>query len=137
MPDVFSPEKRSWMMSRIRSTNTRAEIAMKKILSELEYEHEMHVSITGKPDFVIKSHKIAIFCDGDFWHGYKYHEKKKPGKKYWKEKIMSNMKRDLRVNRELRSNGWSVLRFWEHDIHNNPEKCKRRIVRKISEMSLP
>lgn len=133
MTDVFSPEKRSWIMSRIRSTNTRADLAMKEILSELKCAYEMYAPITGKPDFIIKSKKIAIFCDGDFWHGYKYHEKKKPDKKYWKEKIMSNMKRDLSVNRKLRSDGWSVLRFWEHDIHGKPEKCKKRIARKISE----
>ena len=120
-------------MSRIRSTNTKVDLNMKEILSELGYAYERYPTITGKPDFIIKSKKIAIFCDGDFWHGYKYHEKKKPTKRYWKDKIESNMKRDLRVNRKLRCDGWSVLRFWEHDIHANPEKCKKRIARKIAE----
>lgn len=131
MADVFSTKKRSWIMSRIRSTNTKIDLAMKEILSEMNCKYEMYPSMHGRPDFIIKSKKIAIFCDGDFWHGYKYHEKKKPGKKYWKDKIESNMRRDLKISRKLRGCGWSVLRFWEHDIHKNPAKCKKRIKRKM------
>ena len=85
----------------------------------------------GNPDFAIRSKKIAIFCDGDFWHGYKFHEKKKPSKKFWRDKIKSNMKRDQKVARRLRREGWSVLRFWEHDIEKRSEVCKRRILKKI------
>lgn len=131
MVDVFTPEKRSWIMSRIRGTNTQIDLAMKEMLYELKCKYQMYPKMYGNPDFIIRNKKIAIFCDGDFWHGYKYHEKKKPRKRYWKEKIESNMKRDLRINKKMRRDGWSVLRFWEHDIHGNPEKCKKRIARKI------
>jgi len=86
MVDIFTPEKRSWIMSRIRSTNTKIDIKMKTMLSEIDHKYTMYPKMFGNPDFVISQKKIAIFCDGDFWHGYKFHEKKKPAKKYWKKK---------------------------------------------------
>ena len=130
MTDVFTPEKRSWIMSRIRSTNTWIDKSMKQILTELKCSYQMYPKLYGNPDFVIKKKRIVIFCDGDFWHGFKYKEKK-PRKKYWKEKIERNIKRDRRVTRKLRGEGWSVLRFWEHDIKKRPEVCRRRILKKI------
>ena len=130
MIDVFTPEKRSWVMSRIRGTNTSIDRKMKTILSDLNYRYNMYPKMFGNPDFIIKRKKIAIFCDGDFWHGYKYEEKKKPAKKFWCDKIQNNMSRDKKVSRKLRSDGWSVLRFWEHDIEKNQELCIRKLKRK-------
>ena len=135
MTDIFTPEKRSWIMSRIRSKNTKIDLKMKKFLSSLNYRYEMYPKVFGNPDFLVKNKRIAIFCDGDFWHGYKYNEKKKPSKKFWKDKIEGNMKRDRRTTQKLRRDGWAVLRFWEHDIEKNPEKCIRRIKGKIKERS--
>ena len=131
MTDVFTPEKRSWVMSRIRGTNTKIDLAMKKALSDMGVKFEMYPKMFGNPDFIIPKEKIAIFCDGDFWHGYKYHDRKKPVKKFWRDKIEGNMARDRRISRKLRREGWSVLRFWEHDIMKNPEKYKRRIIRHL------
>jgi len=133
MTDVFTPEKRSWVMSRIRGKNTKIDLKMKKILSQQHYKFQMYPKMFGNPDFVIKRKKIIIYCDGDFWHGYKYNEKKKPAKKFWKDKIEGNIERDARITRKLRRDGWSVLRFWEHDIEKKPEKCVRRIRRKTTE----
>ena len=133
MTDIFTPEKRSWIMSRIRGTNTKIDLRMKELLSENGYKFEMYPKLFGSPDFVLKRKKIIIYCDGDFWHGYKYDEKKKPAKKLWRDKIRGNMKRDGRITRKLRRDGWAVLRFWEHDIERNPEKCMRRIKTKIKE----
>jgi len=130
--DIFTPEKRSWIMSRIRSSNTGIDIKMKKILTENKIKFVMYPKMYGRPDFVIRNKRIAIFCDGDFWHGYQYKQKKKPPKKFWRDKIENNMKRDIRISRRLRRNGWSVLRFWEHDIEKNPDKCKNRILGKLS-----
>jgi len=120
-------------MSRIRSTNTQIDLKMKGLLSEQRYKFEMYPKMYGNPDFVLTRKKITIFCDGDFWHGYNYRKKKKPSKKFWKEKIERNMKRDQKYTRKLRRDGWSVLRFWEHDIEKNPDKCMRRIGRKYKE----
>jgi len=133
MPDIFTPEKRSWVMSRIRGRNTKIDIIMKKRLSDMRIKFEMYPKMYGNPDFIIPKKKIAIFCDGDFWHGYKYQEKKKLSKKFWRDKIEGNMARDVRISRKLRRDRWSVLRFWEHDINKNPDKCKSRILKKIKE----
>ncbi len=129
MTDVFSPEKRSWVMSRIRGTNTKIDLKMKKLLSGTSCRSQMYPKMFGSPDFIVKRKKIAIFCDGDFWHGYKYKERKKPAKKFWREKIEGNMRRDRKVSRKLRREGWSVLRFWEHDIEKRPDVCMRKISR--------
>ena len=133
MADIFTPEKRSWVMSRIRGTNTKIDLKMKEELKKKKTGFEMYPKMFGNPDFIIKKHRIAIFCDGDFWHGYKYYEKKRPAKKFWRDKLEGNMRRDKRVSRKLRRDGWSVLRFWEHDIEKSPEKCLRKIKRKMSE----
>ena len=118
-------------MSQIRGKNTKIEIKMKRILKETGYKFEMHPEMYGNPDFANKRKRIAIFCDGDFWHGYRYEIKKKPAKKYWRDKIENNMRRDKRYSRNLRRDGWSVLRLWEHDIEKNPEKCRRKILAKF------
>jgi len=119
-------------MSRVRSKNTKIDLKMKKIISTLDCNFKMYPKIYGNPDFLIKDKRIAIFCDGDFWHGYNYEEKKRLPKKFWRDKIEANMRRDRKVSRHLRRNGWSVLRFWEHDIEKRPEVCRKKILRKIN-----
>jgi DNA mismatch endonuclease, patch repair protein len=131
MTDIFTPEKRSWIMSRIRGTNTKIDLQMNEILQGLGFSYIMYPKMYGNPDFVLEEEKIVIFCDGDFWHGYNYHKKKKPPKKYWREKIEGNMKRDIRITRKLRREGWSVLRLWEHDIEKRTGICIDRIILKV------
>ena len=132
MTDVFSRKKRSWIMSRIRSKNTSIDVRMREMLSEAGARFEMYPDLFGSPDFQVGK-RVLVFCDGDFWHGYRYAEKKRPAKKYWREKIEGNMRRDRKVSRKLRRDGWSVLRLWEHDIKKNPDKCMQKILRKIAE----
>lgn len=131
MADIFTPEKRSYVMSRIRSKNTGIDVAMRDMLAEMGCDFEAYPKMFGNPDFVIREKRITIFCDGDFWHGYKYSERKKPAKKFWRNKIESNMRRDRRVSRKLRSEGWSVLRFWGHDIERRQSYCVNKIRKKI------
>lgn len=120
-------------MSRIKSTNTSIDLKMKELLEHSNLKHEMYPKMFGNPDFIIEGQRIAIFCDGDFWHGYNYHEKKKPMKKFWRNKIVTNMSRDKRISRKLRRDGWAVLRFWEHDIRKRPNSCIAKIKRKITQ----
>ena len=131
MADIFTKEKRSWVMSRIRGTNTKIDLKMNEMLGNSRHKYEMYPKMFGKPDFAIPTKKIAIFCDGDFWHGYRYYKKKRLAKKFWRDKIERNMKRDIVVSRKLRRDGWPVLRCWEHDINKNSEKCMKKIARKI------
>ena len=128
MADIFTPEKRSWVMSRIRSKNTKIERTMASLLRKNRIQYRSHPKLFGSPDFIVEK-KILLFCDGDFWHGYQYGKKKKPAKKFWREKIERNMARDRKVTSKLRRDGWAVVRLWEHNIARSPRSCLRRIKR--------
>jgi DNA mismatch endonuclease (patch repair protein) len=134
LTDVFSKEKRSWVMSRIRSKDTKIEKSMEQKLNELGIKFKKHYNIFGKPDFVIENRKIAIFLDGEFWHGHKKGRVKlQKLPKYWRNKIAYNKRRMRRVNQKLKKEGWSVLRFWENDIKKNLNKCVNVILQKLQE----
>jgi len=128
MADIFTPEKRSWVMSRIRSKDTKIEKKTASMLRKNKIRYRRFPKVFGSPDFVVEK-KVLVFCDGDFWHGYQYDRKKKPPKKFWRDKIERNMERDRKVTRKLRADGWSVVRLWEHDIEMSPEKCVGKIRR--------
>ena len=128
MADIFTPEKRSWVMSRIRSKDTKIEKKTASMLRKNKIRYRRFPKLFGSPDFVVEK-KLLVFCDGDFWHGYRYSKKKKPPKKFWRDKIERNMERDRKVSRKLRADGWSVVRLWEHDIEMSPEKCVGKIRR--------
>ena len=130
MADIFTPEKRSWVMSRIRSRDTKIEKTMMSLLRKNKIHYRRFPKLFGSPDFVVEK-KILVFCDGDFWHGYHYDKKKRAPKKFWREKIERNMARDRKVTGKLRRDGWSVIRLWEHDIAKKPEKCIRKIQRNL------
>lgn len=128
MADIFTPEKRSYVMSRIRSKDTKIELAMSGILRKNKIKFQRHPKILGTPDFKIGT-KTLIFCDGDFWHGHDYRNGRVPPQKFWKEKIERNMARDKKVSRKLRREGWSVIHLWEHDIRKRPDNCMRKVMR--------
>lgn len=133
MTDIFTPEKRSYIMSRIRYRDTKIEKIMRQILIKNKIKFKSYPKMYGNPDFLAEK-KIIIFCDGDFWHGHNYENKKKPGKKFWKNKIEGNIRRDRTVSRKLRSEGWSVIRFWEHDIERRKEFCTRKVLRHVNKL---
>jgi len=124
-------------MSCIPSKGTRPEIALGKELWENGLRYRKHYKIAGCPDFAIVSKKIAIFVDGDFWHGNNWKlrglkslDRELAGyKKFWKNKIKNNIRRDKKVNDELRKNGWKVLRYWESDLKKKPQKIIHDISR--------
>ena len=113
-------------MSRIRSRDTKIEKSIASLLRKNKIHYSRFPRIFGSPDFVVER-KMLVFCDGDFWHGYGYDKKKRPQKKFWRDKIERNMARDRKVSRTLRRDGWSVIRIWEHDIEKRPAACLRRI----------
>jgi DNA mismatch endonuclease (patch repair protein) len=125
-------QERSALMGRIKSTNTTPEIKLRKYLWKLGYRYRKNYSaINGKPDIVFIKKKVAIFIDGEFWHGYLWDSKKekiKNNKKYWVKKIEGNIRRDLMNNNELRKHGWRILRFWEHEIKNDIEYCASLVI---------
>jgi DNA mismatch endonuclease (patch repair protein) len=116
--DIFTPEKRSEIMSKIRSKNTKPELLAFRYLRKRKIYFQKHYRrAPGSPDIALPRRKIAVFIDGDFWHGYRFSARKaKLRKKYWLDKIQANMRRDRRNKLELKKLGWKVLRVWEHDI---------------------
>ena len=130
MADIFTPEKRSWVMSRIRSKDTKIEKKMASLLRKNKIHYRRFPKVFGSPDFIVEK-SVLVFCDGDFWHGYQYAKKKKLPKKFWRDKIERNMERDRKVTRKLRADGWSVIRLWEHDIEKRPESCVRKIKKSL------
>ena len=124
--DIFTREKRSELMRRVKNKNTNIELIIRKELFRRGYRFSTNTKLFGKPDIVLTSKKVVIFCDGDFWHGKNKNEISKY-EKFWREKILTNIERDKLVNITLRKDGWKVLRFWKNDILKNPEKCVEKI----------
>jgi len=118
MVDMFTKEKRSEIMSKIKSKETAVEIKVFRYLTSKKIYFKKHYSkAKGKPDIALPRKKKAVFIDGDFWHGYKYKVlKERLPKKYWVDKIEKNIKRDNFSRRQLRRDGWKVLRIWEHEL---------------------
>jgi DNA mismatch endonuclease, patch repair protein len=116
--DVLTPEQRHRNMSNIRSTGSMVERKVFRYLrSERIYFQKHYKNAPGKPDVAKPRKKLAVFIDGDFWHGYNFDEKRKRlSSGYWITKIETNMARDRRNDTELVANGWKVLRIWDRDL---------------------
>lgn len=118
--DIFDRKKRSEIMSKIRSENTKAEmIAFSYLRKNGVYFQRHYKKAPGSPDVASPRKKIAVFIDGDFWHGRNYEkllEKHKDKNDYWTNKISRNIRRDKEQEAELSKLGWKVLRIWESDI---------------------
>ncbi|HWZ99582.1 MAG TPA: very short patch repair endonuclease [Candidatus Dormibacteraeota bacterium] len=122
MADWLTREQRSRNMASIRSKgNSTTERAFVSILREAGISGwRRHLNLPGKPDFVFRSKRLAIFLDGCFWHGCpRCYRLPQDNRAYWKKKVMGNRRRDRRRSRELRSAGWRVLRFWEHTLKSS------------------
>lgn len=119
MTDVFSKEKRSEIMSRVRGSGNRA---TEERLIALFKEHGVkgwrrNYPLFGNPDFVFRNAKIAVFVDGEFWHGHPtLGSVPKTNSELWRQKIEKNKRRDREVNRVLRKKGWTVVRIWQHEL---------------------
>lgn len=115
-------------MSKIRGRDTKPEIAIRDLLrsTQLEFEEQVR-TLPGRPDFVIRTARVAIFVDGDFWHGRRFAGWRRKLSEKWETKIAANMARDLRNRRQLRNAGWKVIRLWEKQIAKDPRRALRRI----------
>lgn len=134
MADFLSQEERSRRMSAISSKGNRTtELRM----IELFRDHQItgwrrHQSFPGRPDFVFRKEKVAVFVDGCFWHGCpRCYRPPATRKKFWAQKIEGNRRRDRRVSRQLRAAGWSVIRVWECSLKKHPSVVARRTKRLI------
>jgi len=123
----YTTRKRSKMMSKIRSKNTKPELIFRKALWKKGIRYRVNnKQLPGKPDVSIKKYKLAIFIDGEYWHGYNWDERKpklKTNKRFWIPKIERNMQRDNEVNLELNDMGYTIFRFWAHELKDNLNTC--------------
>ena len=129
--DVHTPEQRSRNMAAIRSKNTKPEMIVRRLLSEMGLRYRLHrTDLPGKPDIVMPGRKVAILVHGCFFHMHKCRYGRvvpKTNAEFWQAKRSSNAARDKRNAKRLRKLGWVVLTFWECET-KNPEKLKRKLV---------
>jgi DNA mismatch endonuclease (patch repair protein) len=130
--DVHTKEQRSYNMSRVRSENTKPELIMFELLKQHDYKFRKHYNISGKPDIVFPKLKVAVFIDGEFWHGKNFPSWESKMSVFWKKKIMDNIKRDRKTERILRKEGWHVLRFWDKKVVRLPETSLLRLKKFLS-----
>lgn len=137
--DRLTKEQRHKNMSHIRCKNTRIEVLLCKELRKRGYGYRKNYKeLPGKPDIVLTKYKIAIFCDGEFFHGKDWacqKERVQQGNnpEYWISKIERNMARDEEINKELLHLGWIVLRFWGKEIQKDAISCINEIENAIIE----
>jgi DNA mismatch endonuclease (patch repair protein) len=136
----YTTKKRSELMSKIKSKNTKPEIKVRKALWALGYRYRKNVKkLPGCPDIVFTKFRLVVFIDGEFWHGHNWERKKamlKTNRDFWIPKIERNMQRDSQNDELLSDKGWYVIRIWEMQVKNNFEDCINRIVNYIENCDL-
>lgn len=129
--DIWTKEKRSEVMSNIRSKDTLPEIRVRKILFSKGYRYRLHVkNLPGKPDIVLPKHNAVVFVHGCFWHlhrGCRDGTIPKTRTEYWRGKLLKNKERDKNHVGKLQEQGWRVLILWECEIENKHEEVLVRL----------
>lgn len=131
--DNLSKEQRHKNMKNIKSKDTKIEIKLRKMLWNKGIRYRKHYKgLPGKPDIVITKYKIAIFCDGEFFHGYDWINQRKKLKnsnnsQYWIDKISKNILRDEKIDKQLSALGWTVVHFWGKYILKHTDDCVKYI----------
>ena len=130
MTDVFSQEKRSWIMSRVKGRDTKPETLVRSFIFRMGLRFRLHRrDLPGTPDIVLPRHRKVVFVHGCFWHGHKNCPRSKrptTNEDFWNSKLDGNMERDKRYLRELRKTGWKVLIVWECET-KSPGKLLRKL----------
>lgn len=140
--DNLSKEQRRKNMQRIRSKDTSIEVLLRKALWRKGIRYRVNYrALPGTPDIAITKYKIAVFCDGEFFHGkdwevLKPRLEKGSNSAYWIGKITRNRERDDEVNKRLLFQGWTVVRFWGTEIKKHPEECVQVIEETIFDLLL-
>ena len=131
VPDKFSKEVRSKIMSSIRSKNTQPEIVIRKLIWSKGKRYRIHDrTVYGTPDISNRRKKLAVFIDGCFWHGCKKCcTVPQTNTSFWKKKISNNRKRREKVASKLKFDGWKMMEFWEHEVKEYPSQVAYKISR--------
>ena len=121
--DNLTKAQRSHCMAQVRTADTDLERAVRTGLHRRGLRFRKHVrALPGRPDVVFGSARVVVFVDGDFWHGYRFPLWKHTLSEFWQHKIAVNRARDRRNFARLRSNGWRVIRIWQHDVKQRLEQ---------------
>lgn len=135
MADWLTQEQRSRNMAAIRSTGTKPEERLGFLLKSMFPRHKIvgHPTAMGKPDYLIPSLRLMVFADGCYWHGCPKHGRvPEDNRDYWAPKLERNRKRDRRVTRELRGQGYVVVRVWDHDLKGDMNAASGKIKRGLT-----
>ena len=131
--DIMSAEKRSALMAKIRGKDTGPERQVCKIVAGLGFRAEFHArDLPGRPDLVLRRLRVAIFVDGDFWHGWRFPQWRRKLSEKWELKIATNRRRDASNHAKLRRSGWLVIRIWEHQLEDAPKRVADRLTARLS-----
>lgn len=138
MIDIVSKEKRSQIMSKIKSRGTKLEEIFRKELWRRGYRYRKNVkNLPGKPDIYFAKEKIVVFIDSCFWHGCRLHCRMPSSNiEYWIKKIERNKERDRRITKYYKNNGFIIMRFWEHDINKNLGAAIKKLESKIKSRTI-
>ena len=129
MPDNLTPEQRSFCMSRVKGKDTGLEMRVRSALHRRGLRFRKHAKdLPGKPDVVFRKARVAVFVDGDFWHGYRFPSWEDKVSDFWKKKINRNRERDAANHRKLRQMEWTVIRLWQHEVEEDFDACIDRIL---------
>lgn len=140
--DRLTQEQRRKNMQKIKAKDTKIEIILRKALWNKGYRYRKNFSkLPGKPDIVLTQYKIAIFCDGEFFHGkdwevLKPRLEKGKNSEFWISKISRNRERDNEINKKLLFKGWTVIRFWGDEIMKHTDECVKVVEETMFDMVL-
>lgn len=135
MTDWLTPEQRKRNMTAIKSSGTAAERRLEALVADAFPRRKViaRPDLPGRPDFYLPGLKLAVFADGCFWHGCPQHGRvPHDNREYWERKLSRNKDRDRSVRRELRAIGVRTIRFWDHDLRDQPGNVRSRLLRTAS-----
>ncbi len=119
-------------MKRVRRKDTSLEIVVAGALAARGLRFSKHADdLPGSPDVLFRKERVAVFVDGDFWHGWRLPAWRYTLKTFWRDKLERNRIRDRRVHRYLRRKGWTVVRLWQHQVERDLSSCIRRVERAL------
>lgn len=135
MADPFSKAKRSWVMSRIRSKDTKPELIVRSMLHRCGLRFSLRrKDLPGQPDIVMPKHNMVVFVHGCYWHrhrGCKAARMPAANQEFWQDKFRKTQKRDRQHKKEIEKAGWRVVVIWECQVMKEPEKVLNRILSHI------
>ena len=135
MSDNLTPEQRRHCMSQVKGRNTGLERLVRAGLRKHGLRFTTHVkALPGRPDIVFTAARVAVFVDGDFWHGYRFPLWRSKLAPFWRAKIAANRARDSRNFRKLRRMGWRVVRIWQHESRSDLHAAIGRVLTVVRTM---